>query len=117
MLSPTTLIETPTFTRLIMGLIDDEAYAAFQRHLALRPLRGVLLQGGGGLRKVRLKLPGRGQSAGARVIYLSVPEAGRIYLLYVFTKGDEANLSRAGLAALQALALGIKRAAARDRVR
>ena len=99
-----------------MSLIDDDAYAAFQRHLALRPLRGVLLQGGSGLRKVRLALPGRGQSAGARVIYL-LPEAGRIYLLYVFTKGDEANLSRAGLAALQALALGIKRAAARDRVR
>jgi len=29
-----TFVETPTFTRLITGLVSDDAYAAFQKELA-----------------------------------------------------------------------------------
>jgi hypothetical protein len=45
-------IETPVFTRQVRELLSDEAYAAFQWHLAVNPRAGEVIQGTGGLRKV-----------------------------------------------------------------
>jgi hypothetical protein len=44
------------------------------------------------LRKVRLALPGGGKRGGARVLYLLFMRAEAIYLVYVFTKGQFADL-------------------------
>lgn len=46
-------IETPTFTRLITELMDDENYLELQKELALHPKKGTLIVDGGGIRKVR----------------------------------------------------------------
>lgn len=103
-----TFIETPTFTRLIAELVDDEAYATFQADLAANPEKGGPMSGCGGVRKVRMALPGRGRSGGARVCYLYLKQNDVIYLLYVFTKGDADNLSAAGKRAIKDLAQNIK---------
>jgi mRNA-degrading endonuclease RelE of RelBE toxin-antitoxin system len=103
-----TFVETPTFTRLITDLVSDDDYAAFQRQLADNPTRGGPLAGCGGVRKARLALPGRGKSGGARVIYLYLQHRETIYLIYVFTKGDAANLSAAGKQAVREIAQQIK---------
>jgi hypothetical protein len=63
-------IETPTFTRLITRLVDDDDYAAFQQGLAEQPEKGGLMSGCGGVRKVRMAARGKGKSGGARVTYL-----------------------------------------------
>jgi hypothetical protein len=104
-----TFVETATFTRLITGLVADEDYAKFQHELAESPDKGDLLVGGGGVRKVRLAVGGRGKSGGARVLYLYLQHRGVIYLLYLFTKGDAANLSAEGKKAMRELAQEIKR--------
>jgi len=101
-------IETPTFTRLITGLVGDDDYAAFQRDLAEQPEKGGPMSGCGGARKVRLAARGKGKSGGARVIYLYLKNHDVIYLLYVFTKGDADNLSAEGKKAMRALAEQIK---------
>lgn len=101
-------IETPTFTRLITELVADDAYASFQQELAGNPERGRLMSGCGGVRKVRLALPGKGKSGGARVCYLYLKHHDTIYLLYVFTKGDADNLSADGKKAMRLLAQQIK---------
>lgn len=103
-----TFIETATFTRLITGLVSDDEYAAFQQELASHPEKSGPMSGGGGVRKVRLALADRGKRGGARVLYLYLPAHNIIYLLYVFTKGDAANLSAAGKQALGELARQIK---------
>ncbi len=61
-------IETQTFTRLLAGLLTDDEYAGLQHVLAENPERGDLVQGGGGIRKLRFALTGRGKSGGVRVI-------------------------------------------------
>jgi len=66
------LIETPVFTRQVPELLSDEAYAAFQWYLALNPRAGEVIQGTGGLRKVRWSVPGAGKRGGVRVIYFHV---------------------------------------------
>jgi hypothetical protein len=62
-------IETSIFTRQVMALLDDEEYRALQNTLLLDPEHGALIQGGGGLRKMRHAAQGRGKSGGVRAIY------------------------------------------------
>ena len=47
-------IETPVFTRLVKELLDDDAYAEFQRFLAEHPTAGDVIKDTGGLRKIRV---------------------------------------------------------------
>lgn len=103
-----TFIETTTFTRLITDLVDDGTYSDFQKQLADHPAKGDLLPGCGGVRKIRMALPGRGKSGGARICYLYLKQNDIIYLLYVFTKGDADNLSADGKKAMRSLAQQIK---------
>jgi hypothetical protein len=103
-----TFVESLTFTRLIAELIDDESYAEFQRLLAENPETGDLMSGCGGVRKVRMALPGRGKSGGARVCYLFLMHKDVIHLLYVFTKGDADNLSAEGKKTMRLLAQQIR---------
>jgi hypothetical protein len=46
----------------------------------------------GGLRKIRLALPGRGKRGGARVLYLFFVRAETVFLVYVYTKGEFSDL-------------------------
>jgi hypothetical protein len=64
------IIETTTFSRLIQELMRDDEYRALQEALVHYPDMGSLIKGGGGLRKVRWKLEGRGKSGGVRVIII-----------------------------------------------
>jgi hypothetical protein len=56
-------IETPTFTRLVLDLMEDEDYAKMQLALAKNPGMGKIIPGGGGIRKMRWAGSGRGKRA------------------------------------------------------
>jgi hypothetical protein len=62
-------VETPTFTRMVTALLSDDEYREMQNELAEDPERGDLIKGGGGIRKLRHAMQGRGKSGGVRVIY------------------------------------------------
>lgn len=76
-----------------LGLDDDELYE-LEMYLCEKPDVGDVLEGTGGLRKVRWALDGRGKSGGARVIYLDIVFANHIYLITVFSKNEKSNLSK-----------------------
>ena len=103
-----TFVETATFTGQITGLVSDEDYAALQSQLSLRPDKGRLLVGCGGVRKVRMAAKGKGTSGGARILYLYLPNRHLIYFLYLFTKGDAENISADGKKAVRQIAEQIK---------
>jgi hypothetical protein len=46
-------IESPVFTRQVAELLDDEDYAELQQFLVSQPDAGDVIQGTGGLRKIR----------------------------------------------------------------
>src|SRR6266446_4440458 len=94
-------IEQPTFTKLLLELVDDEAYRKFQSELAGNPEKGPIVKGSGGLRKVRMPLPGRGKSGGARVLYLWFPRHGTFVFYLIYTKGDMENVPRAQMKAIK----------------
>jgi hypothetical protein len=104
-----TFTEHPVFTRRIMELLSDEEYREFQAELAANPEAGDVIPGLGGLRKVRLALPGRGKRGGARVLYLLFVRAETVFLLYVFTKGEFEDLPPDKRRVIRGLVEGIKK--------
>jgi hypothetical protein len=88
-------IETPVFTKQVKELLSDEAYAQFQQCLAAHPQMGDVIQGTGGLRKVRWAVSGSGKSGGARVIYFHVSADSQIRLLLIYRKGVKDDLTPA----------------------
>src|SRR5438309_6349825 len=98
----------PLFTELITGLVDDVAYAEFQKELLQNPKKGNVIPHSGGLRKVRMRLPGRGKSGGARVVYLDLERHSTIVLFYVYTKAKSQDLTQQHLKRLRTAAALIK---------
>jgi hypothetical protein len=84
--------------------------------LATNPLRGNILAGTGGLRKVRFARGGRGKSAGVRVVYYYYNAEQPIYLLEIFGKNEKANLTAAERNALAKVATEIKEQLQRRKV-
>ncbi len=87
-----TFVEAPAFTEAVGAVWSDDELAAFQRELAAHPALGGVIPGLGGLRKIRWAAKGKGKRGGARIIYLPLPRAGIVYLLYLYTKGEMADL-------------------------
>jgi hypothetical protein len=86
-------IETPIFTQRIKALVDDDSYAKFQRFLADNPEAGDVIQGTGGVRKIRVAASGRGKRGGARVIYYYFTSESHIGLLFVYAKNERDDLT------------------------
>ena len=99
----------PSFTAQITDLVDDAVYCEFQKELLRDPKKGDVIPKSGGVRKVRMRLPGRGKSAGARVIYLHLEERDTIAFFYVYTKSKTETLSAEQLKRLRAAVAIIKR--------
>ncbi|TBU71283.1 type II toxin-antitoxin system RelE/ParE family toxin [Phytopseudomonas daroniae] len=86
-------IETPIFTKRLRELLDDDSYAAFQRLLAYCPEMGDVIEGTGGIRKVRVASSGHGKRGGSRVIYYHFSAASQIALLLIYPKNEKDDLS------------------------
>ncbi len=61
--------------------------------LAQRPNSGKLIQGTGGLRKLRFGQSGRGKRGGVRVIYYYHNDTKPILLLLVYAKANQESLT------------------------
>ncbi len=96
-------IETPTFTRLLTALLSDDEYLGLQNVLLDDPSRGSLIKGGGGIRKLRHALTGRGKSGGIRVIYYWIRDDQQIFMLLVYPKSKKDDLTDRETAMLREL--------------
>jgi len=89
-----TVAETPQFqkkAKRLLSIIEKEDLIA---HLAVNPKAGVLIEGTGGIRKLRWGHADKGKSGGVRVIYYYHSEIMPLYLLTVFGKNERANISQ-----------------------
>jgi hypothetical protein len=92
-------IEATAFTAAWdrLGLDDEDDLMALQLLIMSQPKAPPVIQGTGGLRKLRFA-PVRwntGVSGAARVCYVYFEEYGIIYLVYVYDKRSKDNLSDA----------------------
>ncbi|MSV30019.1 MAG: hypothetical protein EXQ52_14925 [Bryobacterales bacterium] len=51
------------------------------------------MRGAGGLRKVRWARPGAGKRGGLRVIYYWVPAESAFYMMYMYSKAEQGDLT------------------------
>ena len=94
-------IESHKFAEQVTWLNAEEAVWELENELLQNPDKGDLIQGTGGFRKIRMKLPGRGKSAGARVVYFHLRDRAVIFLFLLYTKSGQSDLSAEQRAALR----------------
>ena len=100
--APLTVVETAAFIRSAEAVLTSEERVALIDTVAADPTSGVSL--GGGLYKLRFGTAGRGKSGSARVIYFYANGKIPVFLLTVFAKNQQANLTPAEKAALLVVA-------------
>ena len=88
-------VETPVFTAAIQRHLNDEQYRQLQIALMLRPEQGPVIQGSGGLRRIRWATTGAGKRGGLRVIYYWARRDQAFYMVYAYTKSEQGDLTPA----------------------
>jgi hypothetical protein len=97
-------VETPVFTSVLRRHLPDEEYRALQLTLVLRPDQGKLIPRSGGLRKLRWKAEGRGKRGGLRIIYYWAVSDDVCFMLYLYAKNEQGDLTAAQTKELARLA-------------
>ena len=96
-------VETPIFTREVTELLSDEEYRGLQLALLFQPEQGPLIPKGGGLRKIRWRKSGSGKRGGLRMIYFWDKDSDTIYMLFVYQKNEQEDLTPNQLRVLRKL--------------
>jgi hypothetical protein len=96
-------IETTVFTKLITELLPDDSYRLLQDEITKNPQAGDLIPGGGGIRKLRFALPGKGKRGGARLIYYWQTSKHKTYMLLAYAKAKKENLEPDQVSILKSL--------------
>jgi hypothetical protein len=92
-----TFVELPTFAKYREDYLGDADFAALQAHLMQQPASGDVVQGTGGVRKLRWSRGGMGKRGGLRVIYYVQDRKGRIWLITLYAKSARDNIAAATL--------------------
>lgn len=87
------ICKTRIFTELVNEYLDDEEYRKFQNYLTKNPSVRDLIQGTGGLRKIRWGLENKGKRSGVRIIYYWQKSEDQIYLMTIYAKNELKDLS------------------------
>ena len=87
-------VESKVFSKQVREL-SAALLISIQFDLVQNPQRGDMVKGTHGVRKARVADPGssRGKRGSYRYLYLYLEHAGRIHLLYLFSKDDQSDLS------------------------
>ena len=111
-----TFIEVPLFKKRWeeIGLQDDEL-RLLQIMLLKNPESGPVMEGTGGIRKVRFPLENRGKSGSVRVCYTDFAEYEVTYLITAFEKKEQENLSKEEKVVLKKLVKALKTEIATNR--
>lgn len=76
-----------------LGFVDDDL-RRLQKELLQNPKTGDVIRGTGRLRKMRFAFEHRGKSGSTRVCYVDFEIKEVIYLLAVFAKNEQENLTK-----------------------
>ena len=75
-----------------LGLTDDDLIR-IENIIIDNPSAGDVIEGTGGLRKVRYALPHQGKSSGTRVLYVDFAYYEIVYMIDIYIKKEKDNLS------------------------
>ncbi len=92
------VIEITSFSRKIDRFLEERKvlkkdFDDFKKNLAKDPEKGDLITGTGGVRKTRLKSATKGKRGGFRVCYLDDPNRKELFLMKIYPKNEQEDLS------------------------
>jgi hypothetical protein len=98
-------VELPAFERHRTDYLDDEGFRGLQRALMENPEAGDVIEGTGGLRKMRFAdaRRGKGKRGGLRVIYYRWHAGMQFWLYTLYGKDEMADLTAKQRKALKAM--------------
>lgn len=89
------VVETPEFIKQAKLCMRETNQNEFVNYIAGNPLKGALIVGTGGARKIRWAADiHQGKSGGARVIYYYHNQSIPIFLFTAYGKGKKANITQ-----------------------
>ena len=100
---------TRTYERAVQKLLPEADRSAMEAAIVADPGAAPVIQGTGGLRKLRWAGSGRGKRGGIRTIYFRHARPDAIYLLAAYAKADREDLSPADRRVLSRLVAAIKK--------
>jgi len=89
-------VKTPIFAKVVRDVLSDDDYRSMQTAIMFRPEQGVVIRGTGGtggIRKLRWSGKGHWKSGGLRLIYYWDKKSETIYMLCVYPKSRQENLT------------------------
>ena len=89
-----TIVELAEFLKRSDKILSSSERLSIINYLASHPSAGDIMQGTGGIRKLRWSAQGKGKSGGVRVIYYHHSKLMPLFLLTLFGKGEKANLTK-----------------------
>lgn len=105
-----TFIQTTKFEKDWKSLgFDDEDLRQLELMIMENPEVGAMMQGTGGLRKMRFAFEGRGKSGSTRVGYVDFAYYGTVFLLNAYSKDEKDNLSKSERNEVKKLITAIER--------
>ena len=90
---PIVIAETRQFRQSVKKVMTDEQISELIGHVAFHPEGGDVIEGTGGVRKLRWARPGMGKSGGLRVIYFFYDLNRPLYLITAYTKSSQETIT------------------------
>src|SRR5712692_2035365 len=105
-----TVFATNRYERDAKRLLTQQERAALRDAIASNPGLHPVIPGTGGVRKARWGRQGKGKSGGVRAIYYYWISDDEVYLLYIYAKNEQADMSAADRKAVKTFVEELKRA-------
>jgi hypothetical protein len=105
---PLCVVETGLFLRQAEDVWADQEREVFVDYIARNPEAGDIVPGTGGVRKIRWRRTGSGKRGGVRVIYFYQDVEAPLYLLMIYAKGRQGNLSADEKKMAYSITMGLK---------
>ena len=88
-----TFIQLSVFFRSASKLLKDEDIRLLENFLLENPKAGRVIQGTGGLRKMRWAKQGAGKRGGFRIVYFWAERRSTLFFFDVYDKNEKLDLS------------------------
>jgi hypothetical protein len=88
-------VELPSFNKYRSDYLVDDEYQSLQRSLLESPSMGDVIQGTGGLRKIRWvdKNRNKGKRGGIRIIYYWYDGGSQFWFFTIFDKNEASDIT------------------------
>lgn len=89
-------VEMPVFEKCRSDYLNDDEYLELQNGLLKAPKKGEVIQGSGGLRKIRWvdARRGKGKRSGTRIIYYYYIDGPQFWMFTIYDKDEVTDLTK-----------------------